>query len=281
MQEIKSTIFERMMYIAYKSGYKNVNELSKALNYKSPEKLYRLERNKNAKPSIDIISDFSNMFDKEDILWVITGKSRKDESDSRTFSSQKKTNNAASSFTFDNINTQTTDSPCLFITKEELKKYPYYCQSPEYIHSLQSINIPDIENGTYRAFKVSNENMFPTIQKNDIAIGFQVKNVNNLVSHNVYIVISKTKGILIGRIICFTLDQDRVFLTNDNINKSKYPNIVLLKNEIIEIWELRRCIISRFPYPHPLHNRLNELDSELTQVNYTKKTKVSKQKRSG
>lgn len=67
------TFFDRMLYVANKEGYKNLNELAKALGYKSPEKLYRLERDKNASPSFQILTDISNLFESIDMSWLITG----------------------------------------------------------------------------------------------------------------------------------------------------------------------------------------------------------------
>ena len=52
----------------------NTRKLSIELGYESPEKLYRLFRDKNAKPSIDIVEDISNKFDELNIEWLLTGK---------------------------------------------------------------------------------------------------------------------------------------------------------------------------------------------------------------
>lgn len=71
---LMSNIFERIMQIAGNHGYKNANELAKALGYKSPEKLYRLERNPDAKPSVDILEDISNLFENANLNWILTGK---------------------------------------------------------------------------------------------------------------------------------------------------------------------------------------------------------------
>ncbi|WP_293299177.1 S24 family peptidase [Pedobacter sp. UBA4863] len=62
-----------MLAIATEAGYKNVNDLSKHLGYKSPEKLYRLERSDKAKPSADILVDFANKFKNANMNWVLTG----------------------------------------------------------------------------------------------------------------------------------------------------------------------------------------------------------------
>ena len=70
-----------MMIIATKSGYKNANDLSKHLGYKSPEKLYRLERDGNAKPSVDILIDFTKKFPTANMNWLLTGLGTEYEAD--------------------------------------------------------------------------------------------------------------------------------------------------------------------------------------------------------
>ena len=64
------------MEIANNQGYKNPSDLAAALNYESPEKLYRLKRNENATPSFQILLDVANLFENEDIRWLVTGKKR-------------------------------------------------------------------------------------------------------------------------------------------------------------------------------------------------------------
>ena len=54
-------------------GLKNINELSKKLGYKSPEKLGRLIREPDAKPSIDTLQDFMQLFPDLNPTWLLTG----------------------------------------------------------------------------------------------------------------------------------------------------------------------------------------------------------------
>ena len=52
----------------------NQSQLATALGYKSSEKISRLLRDDKASPSVDIILDFSNTFEKLSIEWLLTGK---------------------------------------------------------------------------------------------------------------------------------------------------------------------------------------------------------------
>jgi hypothetical protein len=69
-----STVFDRVLFIIEKKGLKNVPDLADALGYESPQKIYRLGQAENAKPSYDIIQDFSNLFDDLNLRWFITGE---------------------------------------------------------------------------------------------------------------------------------------------------------------------------------------------------------------
>lgn len=69
------------MQLADSKDIKNVNNLSIYLDYKSPEKLYRLERNPNAKPSFDILVDISNKFEFANMNWLITGNGEMETND--------------------------------------------------------------------------------------------------------------------------------------------------------------------------------------------------------
>lgn len=63
-----------MMHEAKRNGYKTVPQLTDALGYKSTEKLYRLGRNPDNKPSFQIIEDLTNLFDNVDLRYLITGE---------------------------------------------------------------------------------------------------------------------------------------------------------------------------------------------------------------
>jgi hypothetical protein len=65
--------FERILQIAEYHGYKNGNDFARnGLGYASSEKINRL-RDKNNKPSVDILLDIANKFDDINLHWLITG----------------------------------------------------------------------------------------------------------------------------------------------------------------------------------------------------------------
>ena len=69
-----SAFFERLMHYANAQGIKNANELASRLEYRAPEKIYRLMRDNKARPGFDILLDLSNLFESLNIGWLMSGK---------------------------------------------------------------------------------------------------------------------------------------------------------------------------------------------------------------
>ena len=63
-----------MEVIVSLKGLKGITELAAKLNYASAEKMYRIGRHPNAKPSFDIIADLTNLFEDLNVRWLLTGK---------------------------------------------------------------------------------------------------------------------------------------------------------------------------------------------------------------
>lgn len=68
-----------MLLVAKNHGIKDVQDLALSLGYKSPEKLYRLDRvnektGKPNNPSFDLLVDLANKFENMDVRWLVTGK---------------------------------------------------------------------------------------------------------------------------------------------------------------------------------------------------------------
>lgn len=68
-----SNFFDRLMQFAESQGIKNPQKLSEKLKYKSAEKIYRLERDKTANPSYNMVREISNAFENLNVHWLITG----------------------------------------------------------------------------------------------------------------------------------------------------------------------------------------------------------------
>ncbi|MGE0636029.1 MAG: helix-turn-helix transcriptional regulator [Bacteroidia bacterium] len=87
------TFSNRIEFLIEKLGYKNVSDFSKALGYAQSEKVSRLLRDENNKPSFDIIQDITNKFEKVNIKWLITGVGNWNTENNKTISVVTETNN--------------------------------------------------------------------------------------------------------------------------------------------------------------------------------------------
>lgn len=68
-----STFFERLLSYSESQGIRNLSGLAEALGYDKPEKLYRLKRDENARPSFEVIANITKLFEKLNLRWLITG----------------------------------------------------------------------------------------------------------------------------------------------------------------------------------------------------------------
>lgn len=69
-----TSFFERIMHIAEIQGYKNPNDFAKnGLGWASPEKINRL-KDENKMPSVEILLEISNKFEKINAEWLLTGR---------------------------------------------------------------------------------------------------------------------------------------------------------------------------------------------------------------
>ncbi len=100
----------------------SASRLSELLEYKSGEKIYRLFRNKKAKPSVDILIDLSNKFVSLNIKWLLTGEGRMLNQD--TPSQDIETTNNKKDYSPLDINTEIKLRSCLEVadSKEKIIK---------------------------------------------------------------------------------------------------------------------------------------------------------------
>jgi phage repressor protein C with HTH and peptisase S24 domain len=254
-----------MMQVANSHGITNVAMLAKKLGYKSPEKLYRLERDENAKPSIDIITDFSNKFENIDIRWLLTGE----EGEAAIGVVQEIKENYQLSGKQIRLLTVTVDK-----TGKELIAYvPVKAQAgyqkgfgdPDFVGHLPAFNLPILKEGTYRMFQVDGNSMLQMggggLHDGDIVIAQYVEDILSLRDNRVYVVVS-TEGVLVKRCINRLKTEDQVLICNSDNKSGMYPPIVLHPHEILEVWELKAYISRQLSFSTDLWELLGDLQAQ-------------------
>lgn len=137
-------------------------------------------------------------------------------------------------------------------------------QDSEYIQTLPSFNLPNLKDGTYRAFEVEGDSMKPTIHAGDIVICRYVENWFHVMDNRIYLVAGiEGIGIVVKRLINQIKKEKRVILCSEN---DFYPEFELPVEEIHEIWEVKVKVSTNLEPPLYFDNRLRKLEENINSV---------------
>ncbi|QHT67026.1 helix-turn-helix domain-containing protein [Rhodocytophaga rosea] len=137
-------------------------------------------------------------------------------------------------------------------------------QDLEYIQQLPSFNLPNLKDGTYRAFEVEGDSMKPTIHAGDIVICRYVENWFHIMDNRIYLVAGvEGIGIVVKRVINRLKKDNKVILCSEN---DFYPNFELPAEEIYEVWEVKVKVSTNLEPPLYLDNRLRRLEENINNV---------------
>ncbi|KEY19286.1 XRE family transcriptional regulator [Kaistella antarctica] len=102
---------------------------------------------------------------------------------------------------------------------------------PGYIEKLQTISLPFLRNGKFRAFPASGDSM-PPFKNGTFIVGKYVENVSDLKSNKTYIFITQNEGVVYKR---FKKKTSRnIMVSSDNPLYKPYD---IKLAELVEIWE--------------------------------------------
>ena len=102
---------------------------------------------------------------------------------------------------------------------------------PEYIEKLQTISLPFLRNGKFRAFPASGDSM-PPFKDGTFIVGKYVENVNDLKKDKTYIFITQNEGVVYKRFEKKTLKS--ITVSSDN---PLYKPYEIKLSDLVEIWE--------------------------------------------
>lgn len=119
-------------------------------------------------------------------------------------------------------------------------------------------SFPFVTSENSRAFQVTSNNMFPTIEENSIVICEAVE-INNISDNSLIVLISKEKGLLINRITKSNKSDNFIILKNDN---DFYTDIRVDISEIKEVWN----IVGSLSYELNNQNKLKLLSESLKKI---------------
>ena len=102
---------------------------------------------------------------------------------------------------------------------------------PEYIEKLQTISLPFLRNGKFRAFPASGDSM-PPFKNGTFIVGKYVENVDDLKKSKTYIFITRNEGVVYKR---FEKKTARAITVSSDNPLYKPYDIKL--SDLMEIWE--------------------------------------------
>lgn len=137
---------------------------------------------------------------------------------------------------------------------------------PEYIESLQTISLPFLRNGKFRAFPADGDSM-PPYKDGTFIVGKYVENLADLKTDKTYVFITTNDGITYKR---FQFHEGNfIRVKSDN---SFYEPLKIPLTEIKEIWEFA-CSINTQEYDpdefsgQNIHSLFTEIKTDLKNIN--------------
>ncbi|MHA7607893.1 XRE family transcriptional regulator [Elizabethkingia meningoseptica] len=136
---------------------------------------------------------------------------------------------------------------------------------PEYIESLETISLPFLKGGKFRAFPADGDSM-PPYKNGTYIVGKYVENLSDLKTERTYIFITTNDGISYKRFQFH--EADGIWVKADN---SFYEPYKIPLPDIKEIWEFA-CSINTVEYgadefaEHHIQNFITEIKTDIKQI---------------
>ena len=160
---------------------------------------------------------------------------------------------------------QNGDNSIEIVTEKVKAGYLTGYSDPEYIESLQQINLPFLGPGKHRGFPVEGDSM-PPHEQGSIIVGRYVEKLGEVQDGKTYILITKNQGMVYKRLN--KNKKNSLVLESDN---RFYPNYEVKFSEILEIREFQ-CNIGRTDSKQPvtelesLKDLLLDLKREVSEI---------------
>lgn len=136
-----------------------------------------------------------------------------------------------------------------------------------YIESLPSFNLPGLDKKSYRAFEISGDSMYPTLENKEMVIGEWVEKLDYIREDRVHIIVTKNEGVIVKRLLNRIEKYGYIIAKSDNPNdRNLYPNIEIHPDDILEVWYAVWHGGFNFKAPGDLWKRQNNLEADLTEI---------------
>ncbi len=114
-------------------------------------------------------------------------------------------------------------------------QFQYCLEKDSLIESLPVYHFPFIKSSHTMVFQVSSNNMYPLIKLNSYVVCESI-DLNDVKDNSLVVIISKTKGFFLNRILTNKINDDILILNNEN---TFFSNIEFEKTAINELWVVK------------------------------------------
>ncbi|WP_157956040.1 S24 family peptidase [Flavobacterium kingsejongi] len=217
------------------------------------------------KISVENLINLNEKFPVINIDWLITGKgsmiisySKKDNSLSHVKEPEPIYNHTPNIVTVDNSGKENI----VLVPVKAAAGYLNGFGDPEFIQSLPTYSIPNIQNGVFRMFQVNGHSMYPTLHSGAYVVGQFVENwIKDIKDDRVFILVSKNEGIVIKRCLNRISKYGTIYCKSDN--RREYPSFAMAPSEILEVWEFKMALTWELSNPADIYERINDLEAKV------------------
>ncbi|RWX03398.1 XRE family transcriptional regulator [Flavobacterium cerinum] len=138
---------------------------------------------------------------------------------------------------------------------------------PEFIKTLPTYRMPNLNNGTFRMFQVKGHSMNNTLHHGAIVVGEWVENwPRDIKDDRIYVIMTQSDGVIVKRVLNRLKKYNNLICKSDN--RKEYPSFSITPDDIIEIWEVKLGLLFELPNPADLYDRVVDLEAEMMQIKH-------------
>lgn len=155
--------------------------------------------------------------------------------------------------------------PIPLINSQKQSDYLANHDNPEFLNTLDTINIPLAKGGNYRAFEILDNSMYSDgngLQKGDIVISEKPRNfkINKLEEGKIYL-FETSDSILIRQLSEKSSKAYELSPLNTSFYREQLDN-----KEILDVWQLKISISNNISISNQIDNRIKQLEMQLSDL---------------
>lgn len=134
-----------------------------------------------------------------------------------------------------------------------------------FLQSLQKVVLPYFEGEPHnkRIFQVEGDSMYRTLVNDDLVIAERVERTDPIIEDYIYVVVTRSEGMLIKRVSDRVKERNVLVLRSDNY-KAGYSPIVVPVEDVAELWLAKGKITYDLGRDHTLEDEMSEIKNEVT-----------------